>query len=109
MYVADWGTGLQIIEFPGAGIEEGRTPHAGRNTPDAGPTIIHGVLGMPLVSSVQRKASGVLLDGSGRKVLGLKPGPNDVSRLAPGVYFCKSGPSSDISQPSAFRKVVLTR
>ena len=28
-----------------------------------------------------------LLDFSGRNVLDLKPGENDVSRLAPGVYF----------------------
>jgi hypothetical protein len=32
----------------------------------------------------------VLLDVSGRKVLDLTPGENDVSRLAPGVYFIRS-------------------
>ena len=29
----------------------------------------------------------VLLDVSGRRVLALSPGPNDVSHLSPGVYF----------------------
>jgi hypothetical protein len=32
-----------------------------------------------------------LLDISGRKVLNLRPGPNDVSGLAPGVYFAHGG------------------
>ncbi|MFO7674831.1 MAG: hypothetical protein R6X12_00730 [bacterium] len=31
----------------------------------------------------------VLLDASGRTVMALAPGPNDVSRLAPGVYFVR--------------------
>jgi hypothetical protein len=29
----------------------------------------------------------VLLDATGRQVLAIRPGPNDVSSLAPGVYF----------------------
>jgi hypothetical protein len=33
----------------------------------------------------------MLLDACGRKVMALVPGPNDVSRLAPGVYFVQSG------------------
>ena len=39
---------------------------------------------------------------SGRKVLDLKPGPNDVSRLAAGVYFVRE-------EPSAVQKVILAR
>jgi len=30
-----------------------------------------------------------LLDISGRTVMDLSPGPNDVARLAPGVYFVR--------------------
>jgi hypothetical protein len=48
--------------------------------------IVRGVLVLP-ASGVKREASSVLLDISGRKVLDLRPGPNDVSRFAPGVYF----------------------
>ena len=50
-----------------------------------------------------------LLDITGRKVLDLKPGANDVRALAPGVYFVRSGPSAASRQPSAVMKVVVTR
>ena len=43
----------------------------------------------------------VLLDISGRKVLDLVPGANDVSALAPGVYFVRS--------TQGIRKVVLAK
>jgi len=43
-----------------------------------------------------------LLDAAGRKVLDLKPGANDVRRLAPGVYFV-------LTEASAVAKVVLAR
>jgi hypothetical protein len=41
-----------------------------------------------LAVSGKRPAAGAGLPGlSGRKVLDLRPGPNDVRVLAPGVYF----------------------
>jgi len=49
----------------------------------------------------------VLLDIGGRKVMDLAPGANDVSRLAPGVYFVRAasrGPAAVGCQ-----KVVLTK
>jgi len=49
-----------------------------------------------------------LLDISGRKVLELHAGANDVRGLAPGVYFLRSEPSAVSGQPSAVRKVVVT-
>jgi hypothetical protein len=45
----------------------------------------------------------VLLDISGRKVLDLSPGENDVRHLAPGVYFIRE------AQARSVRKVVITR
>jgi hypothetical protein len=57
----------------------------------------------------------VLLGIGGRKVMDLVPGPNDVSRLAPGVYFVReqalgySQRSDSPLAPSAVRKVVVTR
>ena len=42
-----------------------------------------------------------LLDACGRKVMDLVPGPNDVSRLSPGVYFVR--PASGVN------KVVVLR
>ena len=53
------------------------------------PSIVRGVLFLP-ASRVERNASSVLLDLSGRTVLDLQPGPNDVRALAPGVYFVRS-------------------
>jgi hypothetical protein len=50
------------------------------------PTIIRGVLFLPAFS-IGRLASSVLLDLSGRKVMDLVPGANNVRRLSSGVYF----------------------
>ncbi|HTW92037.1 MAG TPA: hypothetical protein VMH22_10055 [bacterium] len=50
-----------------------------------------------------------LLDISGRKVLDLHPGSNDVRALASGVYFVREEPSAVSRQPSAVTKIVITR
>ncbi len=65
-----------VSERPGAGWSGSRAS-----------TLARGVLFVPPASSIVRDASSVLLDISGRKVLDLHAGPNDVSSLAPGVYF----------------------
>jgi len=72
------------------------------------PTVVRGMLVLPQASSIKPQASSCLLDISGRTVLHLKPGPNDVSRLAPGVYFI-SQRSADSGERSATRKVVIQR
>jgi len=69
------------------GIEEHQTPTAGRQTPTA--TIVRGVLN--LQSAIcNLKSEIVLLDASGRHVLDLRPGANDLSRLPAGVYFVRA-------------------
>ena len=72
------------------------------------PTIVSGVLFLdgdcPRMGTVPKT---VLLDISGRKVLDLKPGPNDVSGLAPGVYFVRA--ASRRSSAASCRKVVVQR
>lgn len=45
---------------------------------------------------------------SGRKVLDLKPGPNDVRALAPGVYFVREASGVE-RKASGVMKVVITR
>ncbi|MEO0068089.1 MAG: hypothetical protein ABIK23_03025 [candidate division WOR-3 bacterium] len=57
--------------------------------PDAHPTptIIHNFLLLPSATSSDQSAPSVLLDITGRKVLDLKPGANDIRHLSPGVYF----------------------
>jgi hypothetical protein len=87
------------------GVEEAEQPIVYSLRPTA--TIIRGVLLLPLASGVEREASSVLLDISGRKVLNLQPGVNDVRTLAPGVYFVRDeGQGMDVGRT---RKVVIQR
>jgi hypothetical protein len=58
-------------------------------------------------SLIQNRAE--LLDVSGRKVQDLKPGPDDVSRLAPGVYFMREQPQAASRKSHAVRKVVIAQ
>ena len=69
-------------------------------------TFVRGVLGA--VDRRQNTGYGAdLLDISGRKVLDLKPGANDVRALAPGVYFVRAAQAQ--AQAHAVWKVVITR
>jgi hypothetical protein len=70
-------------------------------------TIVRGVLFLPEASS-HRSQVASLLDMSGRKVLDLHPGANDVSRLSPGVYFVREREVRREQRGSAVRKVVIT-
>lgn len=75
------------------------TMNDGRRTMNAGSTIVRGML------ILERGTSPSWLhDAMGRKVLELQPGENDVSRLAPGVYFV-----TDIGAQNAVpsRKVIV--
>ena len=66
-----------------------------------GATIVRGLLLLPQLLS----PSSSLLSIDGRKVLDLHAGPNDISRLAPGVYFVHS--TLDIRH-SAITKVLIS-
>jgi len=68
----------------GLGIEE--TPNAGLRAASSTATIVRGVLFRQEALSHKLQATG-LLDIAGRQVMVLRPGRNDVSGLAPGVYF----------------------
>ena len=88
------------------GIAE--NPDAEGRTANRLPTVVRGVLFVPVASDRQPQAASRLLDVSGRKVLDLKPGANNVRALAPGVYFVR-GPKTEDGRPDAtVRKVVLT-
>ncbi len=50
-----------------------------------------------------------LYDATGRKVAVLPSGPNDISRLTPGVYFVCGKPQPPSRKLQAVRKVVVTR
>lgn len=84
-----------------------------RQTPESAPpartpsisTVVRGSLVLPEAVSGERSAvSGCLLDPAGRMAVSLHPGPNDVSYLAPGIYFLRT---ADTSRRSAVTKVVV--
>ena len=85
---------------PSPAIAEIPRPEA-RNT-DSGGTIIRGVLFLAGSTSASSSPSW-LLDAAGRKVMDLHAGANDVSGLAPGLYFVRD------AQAQAVRKVIVTR
>jgi hypothetical protein len=60
---------------------------------------------------MSRHLAACLLDAAGRKVMDLRPGPNDVRSLASGVYFVRSEPSAVSGKPSAVscQKIVVQR
>jgi hypothetical protein len=92
---------------PNPGIAEGRQPTAYSSRPAA--SIVRGLLVLPEATSHKPQAACWLLDISGRKVLDLMPGANDIRALAPGVYFVRSEPSAASREPLAVTKVVVTR
>jgi YVTN family beta-propeller protein len=100
VYVADKEQGMVAVlrDSMSGGIEE--TMSDGRGTLNPGPTVVRGVLFLESRGEM-REARGELLDISGRKVLGLKPGANDVGQVAPGVYF--------VCRPLATARVVIAR
>ena len=69
-------------------------------------TMVHNVLFLAERPSSSLSAN-YLLDIGGRRVLALKPGANDVSRLSPGVYFVREAQAQ--AQAQAVRKVVITK
>ena len=85
------------------GIQEISSQQAKRVA--GGATIVRGVLYVSGRASSSPRT--ILLDISGRRVLDLKPGANDVRGLAPGVYFVRE--TSGVKRAaSSVSKVVLT-
>jgi hypothetical protein len=96
----------------GSGVEENHKPQAASIKP--GPTIVRGVLRLAIDERRVSHAApsdggrcGQLVDISGRKVIELRPGANDVTALAPGVYFVKEARAQRRAQ--AIRKVIVAR
>jgi hypothetical protein len=94
-YFANFGSGIPVIrDSILIGLEE----QGPSQVPPKGPqTILR--CGVPLSTS----QPACLCDASGRVVVTLRPGPNDISHIAPGVYFLWQ------TQAHAVRKVVGAR
>lgn len=69
-------------------------------------SVIRSVLFLP-ASGARRGGCAALLDAAGRRVLALKAGANDVSRLAPGVYFVREAQTQ--AQAQAVSRVIITK
>lgn len=86
------------------GVEEDHKPQATSYVP--APTIVRGELRLP---AYQPAINTTLFDMTGRQVMVLRLGANDVSRLAPGVYFAHSASQVPSPKLQAVHKVVIQR
>jgi hypothetical protein len=46
---------------------------------------------------------------TGRQIMALYPGPNDVTRLAPGIYFIHEEPSAANRAAFTIRRVMILK
>jgi hypothetical protein len=89
-----------VVQRPGyVGIGEPGAGHASLPV-HAVPTLVRQVLSLP------GKMQAELLDITGRRVLSLQPGANDIRNVVPGVYFLRSAESGG---RSPVRKTVIQR
>ena len=102
IYVACYLAGVEVLEMLPVGIAESR--QVGGEQARNAASVVRGVLFLPEASSHKPQAASWLLDVSGRKVLVLHPGANDVRALAPGVYFVIEAQAQ--AQAQAVRKVI---
>jgi hypothetical protein len=93
------------VDVAGLGGEpQGPALHARQSTA----SVARGVLTLGAVGSRQNAGyRAELLDISGRNVMDLHPGANDISRVAPGVYFFREGEGSKEQGGATVRKVMI--
>jgi hypothetical protein len=90
---------------PLPGIQESPKPQASSDKPGA--TIVRGVLEIsPRLTAHGSPPDIRLLDAAGRQVMKLKPGENDVSGLAAGVYFVHLASGTGHAASSVTRVVI---
>jgi hypothetical protein len=107
LYAACNDAGVLVVETTAVGAAE---PRRGEwKQARKGASVVRGVLDLEVGSRQKTAYRAELLDVSGRKVLDLHPGANDVRALAPGVYFIREEPQATSLKPQAIRKVILTR
>ncbi len=106
VYVGGEGnSSIAVIRTDPPGVEEAMNDERRVMSWDA--SVVRGILFLPEAPNHKPQAA-CLMDATGRKVLELRPGANDVRALAPGVYFIREQPQAVGSKPQAVRKVILT-
>jgi len=88
------------------GVEEAMTDERGMMNREA--SVVRGVLYVPGCASSSPSTS-CLLDVSGRKVMTLQSGANDVRALAPGIYFVREAEAQAQAPAQAIKKIVVAR
>jgi hypothetical protein len=96
---------LYIMQYIGSGAKE--TEKVAAQVLNCA-TVVRGVLFLPEAPD-HKLLPASLLDVSGRRVLSLHSGANDIHGLAPGIYFVRSGLSAVSRERSAVARVVIAR
>jgi DNA-binding beta-propeller fold protein YncE len=91
-----------ILVYPDAPPGVAETPNPEVRATKSDPTVVKGVLLLPEAAGHKPQAAS-LMDISGRKVLDLRPGENDVRAMPSGIYFVRTGELRRI------RKIAITR
>ncbi len=99
--VSDWVDFDPWLAAPVA-LAERPAPTASRPAPTA--SVVRSILNLT-PDFCGARSDLALMDATGRRVIALKPGSNDISRLAPGVYFIRQ--SADNRAPATARRVVV--
>ena len=101
IYAADHWNGLHIMRslYSGIAVRETLPPGSG-----ASPTVVaRGRFFLQQSGMTNGQVSITMSDITGQKVMNLRPGVNDVSALAPGVYFLRGFRDNEV------RRLLLVR
>jgi DNA-binding beta-propeller fold protein YncE len=98
-----------ILAYPDAPPAVEEMPNAGVRVMKMGPTVVRGVLFLSLDRRPGTGDRSVLMDVSGRKLMDLRAGANDVSALAPGVYYLRGQGSRGPGSQTTLRKILIAK
>jgi hypothetical protein len=96
--------GMLWWQLGSVGVKEKR-PAAHSRQPTA--TVCRGSLVLP--RTLDPSTPWTLVSITGRKVMDIAPGPNDIRHIAPGVYFVRRPETEDGRPRTAVRKVIIQR